>query len=151
MILTMNENLCPGTGQEVESKPPLHRLRRYPHNGFIRTSQVMTGDMLNKGNHKTTYFVLSILLLSSLPLVSNVSADQGIPEELQAQDIAAETAPTPLDLMQVTELQRHKTGALFSWSAQAGAILAQEDPAPCLLYTSPSPRDRSLSRMPSSA
>ena len=53
----------------------------------------------------------------------------------QAQDIAAETAPTPLDLMQVTELQRHKTGALFSWSAQAGAILAQEDPAPLAKYS----------------
>ena len=49
----------------------------------------MTGEMLNKGNHKTTYLVLSILLLSSLPLVSNASADQGIPEELQAQDIDA--------------------------------------------------------------
>ena len=53
----------------------------------------------------------------------------------QAQDIAAETAPTPLDLMQVTELQRRKTGALFSWSAQAGAILAQEDPAPLAKYS----------------
>ena len=53
----------------------------------------------------------------------------------QAQDIAAETAPTPLDLMQVTELQSHKTGALFSWSAQAGAILAQEDPAPLAKYS----------------
>ena len=89
MILTMSEKVWPGISQEVESKPPLHRLRRYPHNGFIRTSQVMTGDMLNKGNHKTTYLVLSILLLSSLPLVSNASADQGIPEELQAQDIDA--------------------------------------------------------------
>ena len=30
--------------------------------------------------------------------------------------------------------------------------LQNQDPfAPCLLYTSPSPRDRSLSRMPSSA
>ena len=27
----------------------------------------------------------------------------------------------------------------------------RKEPKPCLLYTSPSPRDRSLSRMPSSA
>ncbi|MBT4568921.1 MAG: polyprenyl synthetase family protein [Marinovum sp.] len=53
----------------------------------------------------------------------------------QAQDIAAETAPTPLDLAQITELQQGKTGALISWSAQAGAILAQEDPAPLAQYS----------------
>ena len=29
--------------------------------------------------------------------------------------------------------------------------LATKDPIPCLLYTSPSPRDRQKSRMPSSA
>ena len=85
----MNEKVWLGISKEVESKPPLHRLRRYPHNGIMRTNQVMTGDMLNKGNHKTTLLVLSILLLSSLPLVSNVSADQGTPEELQAQEIVA--------------------------------------------------------------
>ncbi len=53
----------------------------------------------------------------------------------QAQDIAAETAPNPLDLSQITELQCRKTGALMSWSAQAGAILAQEDPAPLAQYS----------------
>ena len=53
----------------------------------------------------------------------------------QAQDMAAETAPIPLDLEQVTELQKGKTGALISWSAQAGAILAQEDPAPLARYS----------------
>lgn len=53
----------------------------------------------------------------------------------QAQDIAAETAPTPLDLAQITELQQGKTGALMSWSAQAGAILAQQDPAPLAKYS----------------
>ena len=53
----------------------------------------------------------------------------------QAQDIAAETAPTPLDLTQITELQQGKTGALMSWSAQAGAILAQQDPTPLAKYS----------------
>ena len=85
----MTEKITRYGSELVESRRPLHRLRRYPHNGFIKTSQVMTGDMLNRGTHRTTYFVLSILLLSSLPLVSNASADQGIPEELQAQDITA--------------------------------------------------------------
>lgn len=44
----------------------------------------------------------------------------------QAQDIAAETASTPLTLDQITQLQAHKTGALIQWSAQAGALLADE-------------------------
>ena len=47
----------------------------------------MGGRMLNGGNRRTTYFVLSILLVSSLPMLNTVSADIGIPDELQAQDI----------------------------------------------------------------
>lgn len=85
----MNENDGAGEAELVESWRSFDRLRRYPHNGFIRTDQVMTGDMLNRGNHRTTYIVLTILLLSSLPMVSNASADEGIAEELQAQDIIA--------------------------------------------------------------
>lgn len=44
----------------------------------------------------------------------------------QAQDIAAETAQTPLTLDQITELQANKTGALIKWSAEAGAVLAKQ-------------------------
>lgn len=46
----------------------------------------------------------------------------------QAQDIAAESATTPLSLAEITELQRNKTGLLIRWSAEAGPILAGEDP-----------------------
>jgi farnesyl diphosphate synthase len=52
----------------------------------------------------------------------------------QAQDIAAETAATPLTVAQITDLQANKTGALIRWSAEAGAILAEEDPAPLRRY-----------------
>jgi len=41
----------------------------------------------------------------------------------QMQDIAAETASEPLSLEQITNLQANKTGALFSWSAEAGPIM----------------------------
>jgi len=54
----------------------------------------------------------------------------------QALDIAAETAATPLDLSQITELQAKKTGALIRWSAQAGARLAGADIAPMTAYAS---------------
>lgn len=52
----------------------------------------------------------------------------------QALDIAAETAAAPLTLEQITRLQAGKTGALISFSAQAGAIIAGADPAPLRAY-----------------
>ncbi len=52
----------------------------------------------------------------------------------QAMDIAAETAADPLTLEAITHLQSAKTGALFEWSACAGARLAQADPDPLRQY-----------------
>lgn len=44
----------------------------------------------------------------------------------QMQDIAAETATIPLTLDQIMDLQANKTGALIRWSAEAGAVLANQ-------------------------
>ena len=52
----------------------------------------------------------------------------------QAQDMAAETAATPLTLDQIAALQHNKTGALIRWSAEAGARLAGADTAPMTQY-----------------
>jgi farnesyl diphosphate synthase len=52
----------------------------------------------------------------------------------QARDMAAERAETPLDLAAITRLQADKTGALIGWAAEAGARLAQADPAPLAAY-----------------
>jgi farnesyl diphosphate synthase len=52
----------------------------------------------------------------------------------QAMDIAAESADMPLTLAQITQLQAGKTGALISWSATAGAVMAGADPAPLARY-----------------
>ncbi|OYX44010.1 MAG: farnesyl-diphosphate synthase [Rhodobacterales bacterium 32-67-9] len=52
----------------------------------------------------------------------------------QALDIAAETAPTPLTLEEITALQAGKTGALFAFAATSGAILADADPGPLARY-----------------
>ena len=46
----------------------------------------------------------------------------------QMQDIAAETATAPLTLDQITELQANKTGKLFTWSAEAGPVMAGMSP-----------------------
>jgi farnesyl diphosphate synthase len=48
----------------------------------------------------------------------------------QAADIAAETAAAPLTLDQITALQAGKTGALITWSAAAGAMIAGADEMP---------------------
>lgn len=42
----------------------------------------------------------------------------------QALDIAAETAPAPLTLEEITHLQEGKTGALFTWSCTAGPVMS---------------------------
>ncbi|MDF1856342.1 polyprenyl synthetase family protein [Pseudooceanicola sp.] len=52
----------------------------------------------------------------------------------QAMDIAAETAATPLTLAEITALQAGKTGALFEWSAAAGALMAGGDPLALRVY-----------------
>jgi farnesyl diphosphate synthase len=52
----------------------------------------------------------------------------------QALDIAAETAAAPLTLEQITRLQAGKTGALIRWSAEAGAVIAGQDPGPLGRY-----------------
>lgn len=69
-------------------------------------------------------------------LISRLATDAGAQGMVlgQAQDIAAETAAMPLNLDQITALQRNKTGALIEWSARAGAVLAGEDDAPLRHY-----------------
>ncbi|MCH2164549.1 MAG: polyprenyl synthetase family protein [Marinovum sp.] len=52
----------------------------------------------------------------------------------QALDIAAESAASQLTLEEITALQAGKTGALISWSAQAGAIMGQAETAPLSAY-----------------
>jgi farnesyl diphosphate synthase len=52
----------------------------------------------------------------------------------QAFDIAAEKAAQALDLDAVATLQALKTGALFGWAAESGAILGRSDPAPLGRY-----------------
>ncbi|GAA6209361.1 polyprenyl synthetase family protein [Cognatishimia sp. WU-CL00825] len=52
----------------------------------------------------------------------------------QALDMAAETAEAPLTLDEIITLQAGKTGALFGWSAQCGARMAQAETQPFARY-----------------
>lgn len=71
-----------------------------------------------------------------LRLVARLAGQAGIGGMVlgQAQDIAAETAPAPLTLDQITDLQMNKTCALIAWSAAAGACIAGADDAPLATY-----------------
>ncbi len=53
----------------------------------------------------------------------------------QALDIAAETAPVPLTLEEITRLQAGKTGALIAWSATAGVVMGKADIEPLMRYS----------------
>ncbi|MCZ4351323.1 polyprenyl synthetase family protein [Roseovarius aestuarii] len=52
----------------------------------------------------------------------------------QSLDMIAEKSDTPLTLDQITALQAAKTGALFEWSATAGARMAGDDATPLACY-----------------
>ena len=54
----------------------------------------------------------------------------------QMQDIAAETAKTPLTLKEITELQANKTGKLIRWACTAGPMVVGDtaDRGPLLDY-----------------
>ncbi|MGO4907933.1 polyprenyl synthetase family protein [Pseudorhodobacter sp. W20_MBD10_FR17] len=71
-----------------------------------------------------------------LPLIAGIAKAAGARGMVlgQALDIAAETAAVPLTLPQITRLQVGKTGALFEWSATAGAVLAGADAGPLGRY-----------------
>ncbi|WP_375174229.1 polyprenyl synthetase family protein [Pseudooceanicola sp.] len=105
------------------------------HVKWDEATAVLVGDALQ---------ALSFDLLTHMPLAADrvvtltaglarASGGQGMVQG-QALDIAAETAPVPLDLAQITELQAKKTGALIEWSAQAGPVMAGADAGPMGAY-----------------
>jgi farnesyl diphosphate synthase len=115
----------------------LRRGQPTVHRKWDEATAVLTGDALQT-------FAFELLAGDAthpdaavrVALIATLAAASGAKGMVlgQAQDIAAETAATPLTLEQITDLQANKTGALIRWSAEAGAILAQQDPAPLRRY-----------------
>ena len=50
-----------------------------------------------------------------------------------------------------SDIHYYEHGKIGQWEVKAPMVLGHEGAGTCLLYTSPSPRDRTRSRMPSSA
>ncbi len=106
----------------------LRRGKPTVHRKWDEATAVLAGDALQS---------LAFLLLAEtqcppahcLALIRRLADAAGVRGMVggQAMDIAAETAEAPLTLDQITRLQAGKTGALITWSATAGAIMAGED------------------------
>lgn len=114
----------------------LRRGQPTVHVTWDEATAILAGDAL----HALTFELLARPALGPaerrIALVAGLAHAAGAAGMVlgQARDIAAETAPAPLTLDQITELQAGKTGALIEWSGAAGAVLAGADPAPLCAY-----------------
>jgi len=110
----------------------LRRGKPTVHIKWDQATAVLAGDALQ--TQAFAYLAgipdVPVSLITALASASGVLGMVGG----QALDIAAETAAAPLTLDEITALQARKTGALISWAAQAGAILAGADTAPLQTY-----------------
>ena len=111
----------------------LRRGRPTVHKTWDDATAILAGDAL-----QTVAFELILSAHydaeTKVALTENLAIAARRMVEGQAQDIAAETADTPLSLDEIEALQANKTGALIQWSAVAGAHLAGADPAPLSRY-----------------
>ena len=116
----------------------LRRGKPTVHKKWDDATAILTGDALQ---------TLSFQLLTDhrfrvsdahrLKLAHDLSVASGADGMVlgQALDILAETSDVPLDLDEITRMQRRKTGALIEWSACSGAVMSGEDPSALLEYS----------------
>ena len=116
----------------------LRRGKPTVHKKWDDATAILTGDALQ---------TLSFQLLTDqrfrvsdahrLKLAYDLSVASGADGMVlgQALDILAETSDVPLDLDDITRMQRRKTGALIEWSACSGAVMSGEDPGALLAYS----------------
>lgn len=114
----------------------LRRGKPTAHKAFDEATAILAGDAL-------LTFAFEILSDEAthpdpgvrLKLVSRLARAAGLSGMVGGQmlDIEAETR-TGSDLRQITLIQSLKTGALFRFACEAGAILGEADPAPLIRY-----------------
>ena len=115
----------------------LRRGQPTVHVKWDQATAVLAGDALQTLAFETlTRTEVSGDPLVRLELVATLARASGAQGMVlgQALDIAAETAPRPLTLTEITRLQDGKTGALIRWSAEAGAVMAGADVKPMRDY-----------------
>ena len=94
--------------------------------------------IVNKAQKEKSYGNLLAAELMTSGLWTQISPDSVAPQKTRLQRLAAEAE------------QKDKVLAAV-YNCAIGRLLQSDDTDPCLLYTSPSPRDVEESRMPSSA
>ena len=159
---------CALAGGETAEMPGFYSDGEYDLAGFcigvVEKRKIIDGSQIQVGN-KIIGLPSSGPHSNGYSLVRKVLERQGVvPNEDLLDDLLA---PTRIYVKPVRELLSqinvngmvHITGGgfyeniprVFTTSDHAACIDLDSWQRPCLLYTSPSPRDRSLSRMPSSA
>lgn len=98
------------------------------HKRWDEATAVLAGDALQAMAFEFVSQMDYCPAEARLDLIRSLSQAAGLRGMVggQAMDIAAETAQFPLDLEQISRLQAGKTGALITWSATAGARMAEE-------------------------
>ena len=99
----------------------LRRGQPTVHRKWDEATAVLAGDALQSIAFQLVSMTRcapehTLILVQSLATAAGVQGMVGG----QAMDIAAETAPKPLSLDEITALQKGKTGALIEWSAMVG-------------------------------
>ena len=123
----------------------------------------MIDDLLNTPSQKSylTKLILAALTLLALIIAwmsrSGIQADYRLSQQevsslqanLDEREVAIQSGQEEIQSLNLKIAELNESGAE---ATQAGdALTSERDSLSCLLYTSPSPRDRTRSRMPSSA
>ena len=104
--------------------------------------------MVNKRNILTLCFLLT-------PLLSGCGQDAAAPGSEATSSTASQAAPAIPDGITLIEEFKGEPGSIAipytKYRLDNGLTVVLHEDHSCLLYTSPSPRDKRQSRMPSSA
>lgn len=109
----------------------LRRGKPTVHKRWNEATAVLAGDALQAFAFQLLYSV-DCSAEQRLKLCFDLSVAAGVCGMVggQEMDMAAEIADTPLSLDDITQLQAGKTGALITWSATAGAVMAGQNGKP---------------------
>ncbi|GGL54577.1 polyprenyl synthetase family protein [Wenxinia marina] len=115
----------------------LRRGRPTVHVAFGEAMAILVGDALQSLAFDLVAGIDGVPAERVVDLARRLARQSGMAGMAGGQwcDIAAERGGRPADPMaHISHIQRLKTGALFRWSAEAGAMLAGADPAPMTAY-----------------
>ena len=104
----------------------------------------MTGSIRNK--ILVVFYLSSVLSLLGYILIYLLSQQQG-----ELVEDSAQIPPVTEAWFRLNNGMQHAVSSQREWLLSGNSIFREGRMNACLLYTSPSPRDRQKSRMPSSA